>query len=276
MWLASKLSVVKPSTYHSLESAWRIHVEPMWGPRQVGLITHTSVQTWMSELGTKRSATTTKRAFGVLSGILAGAVKDRRIAANSCDGVRTKAKRAKERVYLDDAQLARLAREAGSHRALVLVLGYCGVRWGEAIGLRVKDVDFDRGRLAIEQNAVQVNGRMHIGTPKSHAARSVPFPAFLKPALQEQCRDKLPSALVFPGTDGGYLRRPSTSASSNSWWMGAVRRSGVPHLTLHDLRHTAASLAISAGANVKSVQRMLGHGQVPRSGVALRVPSSSG
>jgi integrase len=47
--------------------------------------------------------------------------------------------------------------------------------------------------------------------------------------------------------------------NTRGWFAGAVARSGVPRLTPHDLRHTAASLAISAGANVKAVQRMLGH-----------------
>lgn len=44
-----------------------------------------------------------------------------------------------------------------------------------------------------------------------------------------------------------------------SWFAGAVKRSGVPRITPHDLRHSAASFAVSAGANVKAVQKMLGH-----------------
>ena len=74
-----------------------------------------------------------------------------------------------------------------------------------------------------------------------------------------QCRDKLPDALLFPGPDGAYMRRTRTDKSSSGWFAGAVRRAGIPRVTPHDLRHTAASLAISSGANVKAVQRMLGH-----------------
>ena len=62
--------------------------------------------------------------------------------------------------------------------------------------------------------------------------------------------------LVFSGADRTYLRR---SVSSTGWFTKAVARSGVPRLTPHDLRHTAASLAVAAGANVKVLQRMLGH-----------------
>ncbi|MGZ5370046.1 MAG: site-specific integrase, partial [Aeromicrobium sp.] len=56
-----------------------------------------------------------------------------------------------------------------------------------------------------------------------------------------------------------FLRRTRTNGESSGWFAGAVRRAQIPRVTPHDLRHTAASLAISAGANVKAVQRMLGH-----------------
>lgn len=60
---------------------------------------------------------------------------------------------------------------------------------------------------------------------------------------------------MFPGP-GGFIRPPR---GTGGWFGGVVARSGVPRLTPHDLRPTAASLAVSAGANVKTVQRMLGH-----------------
>lgn len=56
---------------------------------------------------------------------------------------------------------------------------------------------------------------------------------------------------------GEHIREQAIGG--NGWYAGAVRRSKVPVLTIHDLRHTAASIAISSGANVKAVQRMLGH-----------------
>jgi integrase len=61
---------------------------------------------------------------------------------------------------------------------------------------------------------------------------------------------------MFPGHDGGYLPRPK---SERGWFAQAVKRSGVQRVTPHDLRHTAASLAVSAGVNVLALARMLGH-----------------
>ncbi|MDR6986378.1 integrase [Paenarthrobacter nitroguajacolicus] len=65
--------------------------------------------------------------------------------------------------------------------------------------------------------------------------------------------------LVFPGEDGHHLRLARVHEDNMSWFAGAVKRSGIPRITPHDLRHFAASFAVSAGANVKAVQKMLGH-----------------
>ncbi len=80
-------------------------------------------------------------------------------------------------------------------------------------------------------------------------------PAFLDVALAAICIGKGPDDTVF--SDGpNYLRQPH---ASKSWFLSGLRAAGVERLTPHDLRHTAASLAVSAGANVKVLQRMLGH-----------------
>ena len=97
-------------------------------------------------LGNDSGATTVVRAHGVLSGILADAVKAKRIAVNPAKGVENlPEKTARRRVYLSADDVHRLADESGEHRPLVLVLAYCGLRCGEAIGLRVRDVKFCGG-----------------------------------------------------------------------------------------------------------------------------------
>lgn len=259
VWLAEKIGI-KPSTRTALESAWRVHVQPRWGSTPVSKVEHPAVKAWVAELvNSGRSATTVKRAFGVLSAILEEAVRERRILANPCRDIKTPRKVSREHAYLSHEELHRLAAECGRHTTMVLVMGYTGLRWGEVIALRVKDADFVRNRLTVSQNAVEVGATIHVGTPKSHERRSVPFPAFLTEALKTQTRDKLPDALLFPGSNGGHMRRTRTDGESGGWFAGAVKRSGVTRVTPHDLRHTAASLAISAGANVKAVQLMLGH-----------------
>jgi integrase len=159
-------------------------------------------------------------------------------------------------VYLTADDVHRLADESGEHRALVLTLAYTGIRWGEAIALRVRDVEFLRRRLSVHENAVQLGVDHAVGATKGRVARSVPVPEFVLDQLSVQCRDKGPTDLVFTGSAGGYLPRPK---STGGWFAAAIRCAGVQPITPHDLRHTCASLAVSAGVNVLALQRMLGH-----------------
>ncbi len=266
-WLERKEADLKPSAYRSLETSWRIHVEPRWGRVRLCDVDLDAVERWIADLGRTKTvggekvkgsgATVVIRAYGVLAGILDTAVKSGRLAKNPARGVENlPRKQRKPRVYLTHAEVDALAREAGDRQTLVLLLAYCGLRWGEAIGLRVRHLDLLRKRLHVVDNAVQVNMEMHVGTPKSHTTRWVPIPGFLVDELARVCEGKGRDDLVFPGRDGEYQRR---SVSFTGWFTKAVQRSGVPRITPHDLRHTAASLAVSAGVNVKALQRMLGH-----------------
>ncbi|MCZ1075045.1 tyrosine-type recombinase/integrase [Rhodococcus sp. A5(2022)] len=270
-WLAAKKSKLKPSAYGPLESAWRIHVQPRWGHRQLASIEVSDVEEWITELVTEvrdprnpdvvlkkpASATTVIRAHSVLAGILDRAVRDRKLAANKARDVENLPRKTpKRKIYLTHEQVAAMAEAAGQWGTLVQLLAYCGLRWGEAVGLRVSDLDMLRRRVNVSRNAVQVGAHIAVGTTKSNKPRSIPIPRFLLEELAEQVRAKERHDLVFPGPDGAYLRRPN---SERGWFRAAARKAGAEELTPHDLRHTAASLAVSAGANVKAVQRMLGH-----------------
>ena len=254
-WL-DRQAHLKPSSRRPLEIALRLHVLPAWGQAQVAGIRQTAIRTWIADLGGRYSATTVIRCHGILAGLLDDAVSDRFIAVNPARGVKLPRKARKPHVYLDHRQLWALADAAGQKKALVLVLGYSGLRWGEAVALRVRDLDLLRRRLTVNENAVRVGATIVVGTPKSHKARSVPLPRALLELLARQCEGKTRDDLLFPSGAGGHQQQ---SNSTRGWWHQAVAGSGVPRVTPHDLRHTAASLAVSAGANVKAVQRILGH-----------------
>ncbi|MCU1535369.1 MAG: site-specific integrase [Glaciihabitans sp.] len=249
------------SSRHVIEVGWRVHVQPIWGDRQVGQILHSEVQGWVSELSTRKSATVVIRAYGILANIIERAVNDRRLPRNVARKVNLRRKRPKPRSYLTHEQVQLLTDEAGSHGALILFLAYTGLRWGEAVGLRINSLDMSRRRVLVRENAVNVGGVIIPGTPKSHEARSVPFPPFLAEQLARLCEGKTHGGLVF-GDGLNYLPTPTYK---DGWFAGARKRAievdatFPTKLTLHDLRHTAASLSVSAGANVKAIHRMLGH-----------------
>lgn len=263
-WIANQQGHLKPSTWRVLEGAWRVSVAPKWGTRRIGDIRHSEVQAWVTKFvgddGKPRSASVVIRAYGILAGILDVAVLDRRLTVNPARNVKLPRKGKKARAYLTGTQVELLAHHAGEHGTLVHTLAYTGLRWGEAIGLRIHNLDTLRRRILVRENAVYVGSRIVVGTPKTHEDRSVPYPAFLSEPLARQCEAKTRDQLVF----GNGVAHLAKTSSDTGWFVRAVRKSQAddptfPHVTPHDLRHTAASLAISAGANPKAVQRMLGH-----------------
>jgi integrase len=86
------------------------------------------------------------------------------------------------------------------------VLAYCGLRWGEASGLRVKDVDFKRGRLEVQHTIVEVGGFRIDSEPKDYEARSIPVPASLLAELATCVEGKEAGSPVFAAARGGWLR----------------------------------------------------------------------
>lgn len=273
-YLAKKLVRAKASYAKDLRTYWHTHVQPYWGHRQVATISRTEVQEWVQWLQAgdekatpprkPKSAATVLHAEDFLRGILQDAVRDRRIPFNPCDGVELPRKRRRPRQYLTAEQLFRLADECKWRRNIVLTLGLCGMRWGELVHLRVRDVDFDRRRLTIRGAAVNVSGKIVADDPKTYEPRRIMFPTVLDAAMREQCDGKDDDDLLFTRPwDEGYqtymINGETPSGAGRGWLWFAERRAGVPFVTIHDLRHTAASIMVHAGANVKAVQRQLGH-----------------
>jgi len=252
---------MKPSGFRSYESAWRVHVAPRWSATAIADVRYTDVAAWVAKLSAKLSASMVATVYSVLARVIDDAVRDRLLASNPARGVKLPKRPPRRNVYLSVEQLHRLADESGRYRPLVLLLGVGGLRWGEAAALRVCDVDFLRRRVELHRNAVQVGREFAVGSLKSNKSRTVVLPASVTNALAQTAEGKARDDLLWSSRSGSYLGPPVTY---KSWLSGAVERCQAadptfPRVTAHDLRHTAASLAISAGANPKVVQRMLGH-----------------
>jgi integrase len=260
-WLERQRGHMKPSGWRSYQSAWRIHVAPRWSTVQIADIRFSDVQAWVSELSSRRGPVIVETAASVLRRILDDAVSDRILASNPARGVKLPPRKPRPHVFLTGSQLDALAVQAGRYRSLVLLLGTVGLRWGEAAALRVSDIDFLRRRIHLHTNAVVVGRHVHVGTLKSNKNRTVAVPRFVLDELAVTCQGKGRDGLLWPSQTGSYLAPPT---AHDSWLSGAVKRCQTndptfPRVTAHALRHTAASLAVSSGANPKVVQRMLGH-----------------
>ncbi|GAA1681594.1 site-specific integrase [Mycolicibacterium murale] len=264
-WLESKHNL-KPST----RARYQVVLDTFIAEHAdvaLGDISRQLVREWVAALSAKRSPATVHKAVGVLRQVLDMAVSDNRLVLNPVDGAELPAVGHIEQRFLTLEQLHALANAAGEHRPLVYVLGTCGLRFGEVAELRWRDLDLDRLTIRITRSVVLVDNKFVVGTPKGGKGRTVSLPAFVAEMLESRTQSH--DDLVFPDSQGGHMRGTNVR---RRWWSQAVteaklfpsRKSTVDHLVtyefkLHELRHTSASLAIQAGANIKSLQNMLGH-----------------
>ena len=152
------------------------------------------------------SASRTRQAYHVLTGMLDDAVKDGLLVRNPALAVDLPRLTWTRRRYLRHEELHALANACGPYRTLVLTLGYSGMRWGEVAALRVHHIDLARARIEVSQSVGEINGRIVVGTPKSHQTRWLPVPKLLLEGLEQQLARKAPDDLVFPSPQGAYLR----------------------------------------------------------------------
>ncbi len=272
-WLDGQTHL-KPSTRSRYEGIARKHIHPKWDRVRLANVYHADVQAWVTELARDHSPATVQKIHRVLSLVLDMAVKDGRLVRNVATGVNLPRAVKYEHRYLTHAQVEDLAEATGypsdaskfssmdtrtneTYRLVVLFLAYTGVRFGEMAALRVGRIDLRRNRAVIAESVTPVQGLGLVwGPTKTHQRREVPIPRFLASELVEHVRDKQVDDLVFAGSRNGQPLRVSTFRTA---FGAAARAIGVPDLHPHELRHTAASLAIASGADVKVVQQMLGH-----------------
>jgi integrase len=195
-----------------------------------------------------------------------------RNVADSADPPRAKDARTPEMQTWSAAELARFlsAVQGTRHRSAWLVLATTGMRRGECLGLRWRDVDLDAGRLSIRQQVIAVDNRIVVSpSTKSGKARAVdldaPTLAELRAHKARQAQELLPlgirqgdDTLVFSKMDG---RPYDPDNFSREFTRAIARRSELelPAIRLHDLRHTWATLALGAGVPTKIVSERLGH-----------------
>jgi integrase len=255
-WLSAQIAL-KPSTLYRYRSLLRAQILPYWGRHRLADITHADVAAWVARLVSVGLApASVRQAHRVLALILNLAVRDGRIPRNPATGVPLPRPRHTEPRFLTRDEVERLAEAAGEYADVVRLLAYTGLRFGEMAALRVRRLDFLRKRLTVAESATEVGGTVEYGEPKTHQQRTVPLPGVLLEPLAARCRGKRPDDLVLTSPEGAVLR---SGNFRRRFFDPAARAAGLPGLTPHDLRHTAASLAVSDGANVKAVQRMLGH-----------------
>jgi integrase len=252
----------KPRTKIGYETAWRLRIEPRFGSMPVRRIKARHVDEWIAEM-TKSGVSASKviEATGVLKRVLDQVVRDKAIPSNPCSERTSRLpKRPKtDRPVLTPTEVERLAMAMPREedRVLVRLLAWTGARIGEALALEWGDVNFDRRTLSIRRSVEDTMGRLVVGPTKTYETRTITLPDAMVSQLEALRRAAPNSAqtLIFPNSRGTHRRYRNWRRDS---WDKACARSGVT-ATPHNLRATAASLLIDAGASPKDVQLHLGH-----------------
>ena len=253
---------LKPKTVAGYESLLRSVILPRFGTTPIGSIRTMAVRRWVADLDRKRglSASRIRQAYNLLRAMLDMAIADGFLAANPCAAIKLPRLPKPDLRYLTAEQVAQLAAAMPEPFGLFVdVLAFGGLRFGEAAALRRKRIDLEEGRLIVAEAVSEVNGKLHYATPKSHRERAVVLPASIVEELADHLEEHVvptADAFLFTASRGGPLRY---SVFMRNVWRPAAKRAGMPGVTPHVLRHTAATLLIDAGASVKDVQQHLGH-----------------
>lgn len=210
--------------------------------------------------------------FRLISSILSSAVQWQAIPHNVCARVKAPSVRQKEAKFLDDVQVAKLfeyLQEAPYDcQVLVHLLLYTGLRRGELLGLKWTDIDFDNSLLHVRRTLHYLPERgLFEDDPKTDASNRVMkisegMMKGLKSYKIWQEEKKL--GLGDKWQDGGYLftrwnGEPMRPDTISDWFRKFVKKTDLPPVSLHSLRHTSATLQIMNGIPVRTVAARLGH-----------------
>ena len=253
----------KASTVSDYESMWKVHLAPRWGKTPVSRIKQDHFDAWILSLGL--SARRTNKLHLLASMVIDRAVADGNLRANplkDATGKRRKdnlpriPKKEIGQVHTLEELLA-IAQCAGRYSDYVLVLGLCGLRWGEFVALQVRDLDLINGTLWIHQSVSEVNGKLiHSDTTKTHDDRLVYLLDFLKEKAPSWVEGKDPEDLLFPSAEGQILRN---SNFTRRIYQPAMAAAGVSRKRVHDLRWTMISISASEGIEQNIVREQVGH-----------------
>lgn len=264
---------VKPLTFQTYQGVIKNHINPHVGALQVQKVKGLDIQKLYNSM-TKAglSGKTVKNVSAILHKAFSVAMKQGIIAANPVDGAELPRVERHEITPLRDEEIPLFlsAIDASPFRNAYALCLFAGLREGECLGLSWSQVDSEKGKITVSQQLQQSKetGECYIAPfTKNSKPRTIEPPPiafqYIRAERARQSENRLkagaawsnPDNLVFTNEQGGhyvintfYKRFKRIAASI-----------GRPDARPHDLRHTAATVALAAGSDVKSVQGMMGH-----------------
>ena len=247
----------KPSTVAGYKALVASQLLPVFGATPVEAVTTEAIERWLGGLNLAPSSKT--RSLVVMHGILKRARKVWGLPGNAAAEVeKPPLSRSGDIEVFSPEEIWALARAAGSEQdaAVFLVAAFTGLRMGELLALRWRDVDF-------AGSVVRVRAGLSAGvvtTPKSGKVRAVPMAPDVASALARLSRRQDwigDDDLVFVGEAGDHL----DGSALRRRYKAALKMAGLRPLRFHDLRHTFGTRMI-AKADIRRVQEWMGHADI--------------
>jgi len=275
-WVDNIASIrVRARTLATYRTMIRLHLNPYIGKRRLDQLQPEHLeQTYKQLLGKGLSPASVLRVHRMLHRALKIAMQRDRVARNVATLVeppRQERPKTPEPLDVEECKRVLAAAEGLRNSARWTVALALGLRQSEALALQWKDIDLDRGTLSVRRGLHRVPGEGLVFTePKTdRSRRTIAVPAPLIEALRRQRvaqnEERLVAGtewddwdLVFAQPNG----RPLDKHSDYEAWIKLLNRAKVRHIRLHDGRHTAATLLLTAGVHPRVVMELLGHSQM--------------
>jgi integrase len=261
-WMETRADKAR-STRDRDRSYLRSNILPHFGKRRVGTIRPSEVEAWLVNLD--RAPATRSKSLQIVRSILDLAVRDRIVGSNPAADVRpppSKPQRPPKVLTDHEIEAVLTAAEQVDPRCAVVVhlMSRCGLRAGEALGLRVRDVDLTNMRIAVRVSMSRREGLRPVkGRDREDEGRVVPLPADVAARLQRHISTRPVANLkgfLVTAARGGPLRYDNWRSRV---WRRIVQHTGLD-ITPHDLRRTAATRLFTTDRwTPAEVQAFLGH-----------------
>jgi integrase len=272
-WLATTRSSLRPSTVRSYEGHIRLYLVPFLGSIPLARLGARQVEAMFAQLQVHGlSPSTIQRVRATLRVALGRAVKHGLVVQNAAQ--LASAPRTERRIVepMPPDQARRLLEALRGHRweALYVVALATGLRRGELLGLRWKDVDLDSGQITVRHALQRVDGKLTLVEPKTERSRrTVPLPASVGGVLRRHRTTQNEHRLLLGGTwqDLGFVfttghGTPLGGSNVTRAFQGLLDKAELPRVRFHDLRHACASFMLAQGAPMRVVMEQLGHSQI--------------
>lgn len=248
----------KPAAIRAYEAAYRLRVKPALGSMRLSDVTRNDIQDFVDELVAEGwTASTIVVTIASLRVIYKRALMRGEIAVNPVLGLQLPAVRGGRNRIATPEECAELLNALPEQdRPLWATAMFAGLRRGELMALRVEDIDLERGVINVRRGWDTLEGEI---SPKSGRERTVPINATLRRHLETHLRGlRWSEGLVFGVNDRSTFNGTPLMKRAERHWQAA----GLRRITLHECRHTFASLMIAAGVNAKALSTYMGHATI--------------